>query len=96
MPPETGTGDALLTNIQSRSKTCCFMISKPAKRRTNYWVRKSKKSCYKTNYWPSKPPVFDTPSEKLKKSPIMNILTKTVATYMFLKNMNNPRQGNEI
>jgi hypothetical protein len=40
--------------------------------------------------------IYDTPSEKLKKSPIMNILTKTVATYMFQKNMNNPRQGNKI
>jgi len=40
--------------------------------------------------------IYDTPSEILKKSPIMNILTKTVATYMFLKNMNNPRQGNKI
>jgi hypothetical protein len=39
--------------------------------------------------------IYDTPSEKLKKSPIMNILRKTVATYMFLKNMNNPRPGNE-
>jgi len=39
--------------------------------------------------------IYDTPSEKLKKSPIINILMKTVATYMFLKNMNNPRQGNE-
>jgi hypothetical protein len=28
--------------------------------------------------------ICDTPSEKIKKSPIMNILTKTVATYMFL------------
>jgi len=41
------------------------------------------------------PSIYDTPSEKLKKSPIINILMKTVATYMFLKNMNNPRQGNE-
>jgi hypothetical protein len=39
---------------------------------------------------------YDTPSERLKKSPIMNMVTKTVATYMFLKNMNNPRQNNEI
>ncbi len=28
--------------------------------------------------------IYDPPSEKLKKSPIMNILTKTVATYVFL------------
>jgi hypothetical protein len=39
--------------------------------------------------------IYYTPSEKLKKSPIMNILTKTVATYMFLKNMNNPREVKE-
>jgi len=38
--------------------------------------------------------IYDTPSEKLKKSPIMTILTKTVATYMFLRNMNNPREVN--
>jgi hypothetical protein len=40
--------------------------------------------------------IYDTPAEKQKKSPIMNILMKIVATYMFLKNMNNPRQGNKI
>jgi hypothetical protein len=40
--------------------------------------------------------IYDTPLEKFKKSPIMNILTKTVATYMFLKNMNNPREVNVI
>jgi hypothetical protein len=40
--------------------------------------------------------IYDTPSEKLKKIPIMNILAKAVTKYMFLKNMNNPRQGNEI
>ena len=40
--------------------------------------------------------LYDTPSERLKKSPIMNILTKTVTTYMFLKNMNNPREVNKI
>jgi hypothetical protein len=36
--------------------------------------------------------IYDSPSEKLKKSPILKILTKTVATYMFLRNLNNPRQ----
>jgi hypothetical protein len=40
--------------------------------------------------------IYNSPLEKLKKSPIMNILTKTVATYMFLQNMNNPRQDNKI
>ncbi len=40
--------------------------------------------------------IYDTPSEKLKKSRIIKILTKTVATYMFLRNMNNPRQDNTI
>jgi hypothetical protein len=40
--------------------------------------------------------IYNTPSEKLKKSPIMNILTKTVATCMFLKNMNNPREVNKV
>ncbi len=28
---------------------------------------------------------YETPSEKLKKDPIMGLVTKTVATYMFLK-----------
>jgi hypothetical protein len=30
-----------------------------------------------------------TPSEKLKKDPIMALVTKTVATYMFIKHNNN-------
>jgi hypothetical protein len=40
--------------------------------------------------------IYNTPSEKLKKSPTLNILTKKVATYMFLKNMNNPREVNKV
>jgi hypothetical protein len=73
------------------------MISKLAKKRTDYWVRKSVKLFYKINCWPSKPPACARgPSEKLKKDPIMNLVAKTVATFMFLKNMNNPKQSNEI
>jgi hypothetical protein len=37
---------------------------------------------------------YETPSEKLKKDPIMGLVTKTVATYMFLRHNNGPRQGN--
>jgi hypothetical protein len=29
--------------------------------------------------------MYETPSERLKKDPIMGLVTKTVATYMFLK-----------
>jgi hypothetical protein len=34
---------------------------------------------------------YKTPSERLKKDPIMGLVTRTVATYMFLKNMNDPK-----
>jgi hypothetical protein len=40
--------------------------------------------------------IYDMPSVRLIQSPIMNILTKTVATYMFLRHLNNPREENEI
>jgi hypothetical protein len=36
---------------------------------------------------------YETPSEKLKKDPIMGLVTKTVATYMFLRHNNGPKQG---
>jgi len=39
---------------------------------------------------------YETPSERLKKDPIMGLVTRTVATYMFLKNMNDPKQGNKM
>jgi hypothetical protein len=39
---------------------------------------------------------YETPSERLKKDPIMGLVTRTVATYMFLKNMNDPKQGNKV
>ncbi len=32
---------------------------------------------------------YQTPSEKLKKDPIMALVTKTVATYMLIKHNNN-------
>jgi hypothetical protein len=37
---------------------------------------------------------YETPSEKLKKDPIMALVTKTVATYMFLRHNNGPNQNN--
>ena len=37
---------------------------------------------------------YETPSEKLKKDPIMGLVTKTVATYMFFRHNNGPRHGN--
>jgi hypothetical protein len=37
---------------------------------------------------------YETPSEKLKKDPIMGLVTKTVATYMFLRHNNGQRQNN--
>jgi hypothetical protein len=39
---------------------------------------------------------YETPSEKLKKDPIMGLVTKTVATYMFLKHNNEQRQNNNL
>jgi hypothetical protein len=40
--------------------------------------------------------IYDTPSEKLKKHPIRNILMKTIATYWFTKHLNNPREENKF
>ncbi len=34
---------------------------------------------------------YQTPSEKLKKDPIMALVTRTVATYMFIKHSNNEK-----
>jgi hypothetical protein len=40
--------------------------------------------------------IYDTPSVRLSQSQIMNILTKTVVTYMFIRHLNNPREENVI
>jgi hypothetical protein len=37
---------------------------------------------------------YETPSEKLKKDPIMGLVTKTVARYMFLRHTNGQKQNN--
>jgi hypothetical protein len=37
---------------------------------------------------------YETPSEKLKKDPIMALVTKTVATYMFIRHSNGPKRNN--
>ncbi len=39
---------------------------------------------------------YDAPSVRLSQSPIMDILTKTVATYMFLRHLNNLHENNGI
>jgi hypothetical protein len=39
---------------------------------------------------------YDTPSEKLKKDPIMGLVTKTMATYMFLRHNNGQRWNNNL
>jgi hypothetical protein len=49
MPPETGAGNALHTNIQCQFKTSSSRISKPDDKNTNYWVRESRKLCHNTN-----------------------------------------------
>jgi len=36
---------------------------------------------------------YRTPSEKLKKDPIMALVTKTVATYMFIKHNNGGKRN---
>ncbi len=38
---------------------------------------------------------YETPSEKLKQDPIMGLVTKTVATYMFLSHNNGQRQNGD-
>jgi hypothetical protein len=40
--------------------------------------------------------LYEAPSKRLKKDPIMGLVTRMVATYMFMKNMNNPKQNNQI
>jgi hypothetical protein len=35
---------------------------------------------------------YETPSEKLRKDPIMALVTKTVATYMFIKHSNGSKR----
>ncbi len=37
---------------------------------------------------------YETPSEKLKKDPIMALVTKMVATYMFIIHSNGPKRNN--
>jgi hypothetical protein len=39
---------------------------------------------------------YDPPSVRLDQSPILNILSETVATYMFLRHLNNPQDGNQL
>jgi len=39
---------------------------------------------------------YDPPTVRLSQSPTMSILTKTVAMYMFLRHLNNPREENEL
>ncbi len=38
---------------------------------------------------------YETPSEKLKKDPIMALVTKTVAMYMFIRHSNGPKRNND-
>jgi hypothetical protein len=40
--------------------------------------------------------IYKTPSMKINKSPIMNILTKAITTYWFTKHLNNPREEDKI
>ncbi len=58
--PEISNGDVLLLHIQSQSRDYCSMISKHARRKTNYLVRKSKELCHKTRHWPNRLPAFMT------------------------------------
>jgi hypothetical protein len=37
---------------------------------------------------------YETPSEKLRKDPIISLVTKTVATYIFLRHNNEQRWNN--
>ncbi len=39
---------------------------------------------------------YEMPSEKLKKDPIMGLVTRTVATYMFLKHNNDQKRNNKM
>jgi hypothetical protein len=40
-------------------------------------------------------PIYEEPSTRLSKSPIMNILAKTIATYMTLHNINHQNRQNQ-
>jgi hypothetical protein len=39
---------------------------------------------------------YEMPSERLKKDPIMGLVTRTVATYMLLKHSNDQKQNNKM
>ncbi len=64
MQPEINAGDMLLPSIQSPFKTCCYMISEHAWRKTNYWVRKLRELYHKTKRWPNKLLTFMTLPQK--------------------------------
>jgi len=60
MPQEIAGGNELPSSTRSLFKTYSFMISKPAKGPTKFWLRKLRKSYYKMKNWPSRPPASTT------------------------------------
>jgi hypothetical protein len=64
MPQEIGVGNTLPSSTRSLFKIYSIRISRPDKGPTKFWARKLRKSCYRTNYWPSRPPAFMTARQK--------------------------------
>jgi len=73
--------DLLLHDIQARQRTNKILVEKIEK-----IVLQNEKLAQQASS------IYDSPSEKLRKSPIMNILMRTITTYILLHKMNNPKQ----
>jgi hypothetical protein len=97
MPPETGTGNRPHSSIRFLSRTCYYKTSKNARRKTSYCVKKIVRIVFQ-NYILAQQvsSIYETPSDKLKKSPIMSILNKAITTYWFTKHLNNHKEEDKF
>jgi hypothetical protein len=76
--------DLLLYNVQARQEKNKILGEKVAKvvKQNLHLAQQASRA-------------YEMPSEKLKKDPIMGLVTRTVATYMFLKHNNDQKQNNK-
>jgi hypothetical protein len=88
-PPETDAGDARQLFTQCPSRTCSSTTSRANTTKTRSWGTKWHKCSNKIHNWHKK---FPGPMRhrwrNSKRNPIMALVTKTVATYMFIKHSN--------
>jgi hypothetical protein len=88
--PEIDDGDDLQFMASDLSRNCYWKRFKANNKSTPCWVHQVETLKQQALN------AYDPPSIRLIQSRIMNILTKTMATYMFLRHLNNPREENEI